>query len=829
VAGTSNYPGALDDFAETSPTNLGDPDITGRTHSERHDDIETAVQNIEIELGTNPSGVAATVGQRIANVEGGNTITIGSVSTTTTGVASASMSGTYPSQTLNLTIPQGVQGSPGVPGSLLDPAVQQFSADGSVLRNLPARVIGAEQLLKQAVWWIDAGHSSASAQSVSNLGWGGSVLNAQVGSSSAADSNDPRYLDWDGQNYVYLPGVNNNSLTVPDAAPLDITGDIDVRVRVAMDDWTPAATNVLLGKWADAGNQRGYAFMVNTNGTLNFWWSTDGSGGTFTGATSTAATGLADGETKWIRGTRVASTGAVNFFMSDDGVTWTALGSAVVGSTGAFFANNQTLHIGALDAASLPSAGKVYRAQVCNGIDSPPVLDVDCSQIGSGSATSFTALTGQTVTINRSTSGRKSVAVTHPLWLFGTDDYMEVPARWLEHTGTNYVYLPGVSGNTMSVPDAAALDITGDLDLRARVALDDWTPAGVHYLIGKWTGGQQSYIFSVETSGALRLLWTTDGSTTIFRTSTAGTGLTDGAVKWVRATLDVDNGASGHDVKFWTSDDGSTWTQLGTTITTAGTTSVFSGTAALAIGSQLTGTSAVAGKVYRAQVYNGIGGTLVLDVDTSVITGDVASFTAATGQTVTINRAGTTYQSVGVTTSGYLRPGNPDSFTAAPSSLLDFGATDSMTVLVFSRWWNDSGATSHTFIAKAWTASDDGWQLWKWSGLTFPFFDINPLVGSRSDTVGSATLASVSGTVLTLAGTRDGSSGAQRVWMNGTAGTAATQTGSTVTPRVVRIGADPTGPFAYLNAEVYGAAIFRRVLTASEMTTLTNYFAGRVG
>jgi hypothetical protein len=30
------------------------------------------------------------------------------------------------------------------------------------------------------------------------------------------------------------------------------------------------------------------------------------------------------------------------------------------------------------------------------------------------------------VTINRSTAGRKSVAVTRPVWLFGTDDYMEV-------------------------------------------------------------------------------------------------------------------------------------------------------------------------------------------------------------------------------------------------------------------------------------------------------------------------------------------------------------------------------------------------------------------
>jgi hypothetical protein len=59
VAGTSNYPGALDNFAEASPTNLGDEDSTGRTHSERHDDLEAAMEAVQEELGTDPSGASA--------------------------------------------------------------------------------------------------------------------------------------------------------------------------------------------------------------------------------------------------------------------------------------------------------------------------------------------------------------------------------------------------------------------------------------------------------------------------------------------------------------------------------------------------------------------------------------------------------------------------------------------------------------------------------------------------------------------------------------------------------------------------------------------------
>lgn len=66
MAGTTSYPGAIDDFAEASPSSLGSNDATGRTHSERHDDVEAAVEAIETELGTNPSGDYSTVSARIA-------------------------------------------------------------------------------------------------------------------------------------------------------------------------------------------------------------------------------------------------------------------------------------------------------------------------------------------------------------------------------------------------------------------------------------------------------------------------------------------------------------------------------------------------------------------------------------------------------------------------------------------------------------------------------------------------------------------------------------------------------------------------------------------
>ncbi len=291
------------------------------------------------------------------------------------------------------------------------------------------RATEAEQLLKSAVWWIDAKSSTAAGQSVQNLGYGGSALNAQLGAGGTADSNDPKYLPWTGENYVWLPGVAGNYLSVPDENALDIAGDLDIRVRVAMDDWTPAATSQLVSKRGAAGNIS-YQFAVNTSGTLMFEWSADGTN--VNTVISSVATGIADGSVKWVRATIDVDNGAagrdVKFWMSDDGVAFTQLGTTQT-SAGAtnIYASTISLAVGARASDGLqPSSGSVYRAIVKNGIDGPSVLDVDCSQITSGAATSFLARTGQTVTINRATSGRKTVAVTQPCWLFGTDDYMQV-------------------------------------------------------------------------------------------------------------------------------------------------------------------------------------------------------------------------------------------------------------------------------------------------------------------------------------------------------------------------------------------------------------------
>lgn len=173
--------------------------------------------------------------------------------------------------------------------------------------------------------------------------------------------------------------------------------------------------------------------------------------------------------------------------------------------------------------------------------------------------------------------------------------------------------LDGVSPGRASTPSSPALNIVGDLDVRAHVALDDWTPATAQAVIGKWAAaGTRSWLFQVHTTGQLRFFWSVDGTATLNALSTIAPSIADGQDLWVGVKFDVNNGAGGRTVRFFTSTDGFNWNQLGGDVTTAGVTSIFAGSAALEVGANTNGTQdRLAGRVFSAEVLSGIDGTVV--------------------------------------------------------------------------------------------------------------------------------------------------------------------------------------------------------------------------
>ena len=407
-------------------------------------------------------------------------------------------------------------------------------------------------------------------------------------------------------------------------------------------------------------------------------------------------------------------------------------------------------------------------------------------------------------------------------------------AKWLEYAAADgaYVYLPGVASNYLSVPDAAALDIVGDIDLRVKVAMDDWTPSADNNLLHKLASPQRSYALQVGTTGSLIFYWSNDGTSVLSAISTAATGLSDGATKWVRATLDVDNGAAGRDVKFWMSDDGASWTQLGSTVTSAGVTSIYAGTGVLGVGANAGGAGQMSGKFYRAIVKDGIDGTTVLDVDTSVLTdGGATSFTATTGQTVTITRGTTGRKSTvvhgGAGGGSKWLLGSDDFLETPDDALLDFGASDSFTVLAVHRAWATQGTNDVLLAKKAdTTATTAGWSL---TGGSSTALQGQSQIGDGTNGITAVSGSRTSGALATVAAVRSVSDDTLTTYLSGTAGSPVTDTttATLANAEVMRVGRLSGAGTEYADMELVAAIIWRRALTAAEITAVSNYFTTR--
>lgn len=204
------------------------------------------------------------------------------------------------------------------------------------------------------------------------------------------------------------------------------------------------------------------------------------------------------------------------------------------------------------------------------------------------------------------------------------------------NSAVNGLVLNGTAGNYASTPDSAAVSITGDIDLRVCLSMVSWTPSVYHVLFGKYTGtgNQRSYQFGItNTNGYLELATTLDGTagTNRAQTSTVATGFAAYSTNWVRVTRSASTGTA----TFYTSQDGTTWTQLGATVASSAG-NIYDGTATLLIGANNDLSVFATAQIYRAQVYNGIAGTLAFDADFTRVAKLASSFTESSSNAATV-------------------------------------------------------------------------------------------------------------------------------------------------------------------------------------------------
>lgn len=314
----------------------------------------------------------------------------------------------------------------------------------------------------------------------------------------------------------------------------------------------------------------------------------------------------------------------------------------------------------------------------------------------------------------------------HHLQLGSTAGADSNDPRYLSYDGQRYIYLPGVTaGNYLSVPDEPALDIVGDIDMRAVPALDGWIPPATSAaVVAKGSSATTvAYMLHVRApDGLLRTTTSPDGTNAnrIFSASTVPPTVSDGEILAIRATIDVDNGAGGHTVTFYTkaTTEGSAhadcisdadWVQLGAPVVNAGTTVLFPSSAIVQVGENQGG-SPIIGKVYAACVKDGINGATVLDIDTSVASPESSTFQAVTGQTVTVNRSATGRKAV-VVDRDLLLLGTDDFLQHADHADFDIDADDPFTIAAVFRQYGNAGGQAVLAHKLNLTGVGAGWYL----------------------------------------------------------------------------------------------------------------------
>lgn len=197
----------------------------------------------------------------------------------------------------------------------------------------------------------------------------------------------------------------------------------------------------------------------------------------------------------------------------------------------------------------------------------------------------------------------------------------------------SFAIITDTSAARVYTVDKAVLDLVGDLDIRCEFEPDNYTGNGNGMILcAKYRRStpNRSWVVYLTALNYLVFTWTTDGSTINTATSTVPLSTQYGP-QAIKVTIDVDNGAAGRTITFYTGDTiNGTYNTLGAAVVQAGVTSIFGGAADIELGriddgakTGITGVSGYTGRFYGFQLRNGIAGTVVA-------TADIASQTRGT-------------------------------------------------------------------------------------------------------------------------------------------------------------------------------------------------------
>jgi hypothetical protein len=298
------------------------------------------------------------------------------------------------------------------------------------------------------------------------------------------------------------------------------------------------------------------------------------------------------------------------------------------------------------------------------------------------------------------------------MWDTTIDDY-GTPVVLQAASGPRYAQTStlGLGRFTATPPPFAS----GNLDLRIKVAPDAWVSAADQTLISRGykivSGTDSSYFqfgFNLRASGKLiLLLGNPDGTPWHAQIeSSVAAGGANGQAQWVRVTCEIVAGVS-RATKFYTSQDGVVWTQVGTTIN-------HGGASINALPTEVAGhyfttgatrwtpsSQPLVGKIYEIQVRDGVNGPMIAPASPELWQRYPAVGTTFGGSpTLTILNAG--------------RGGTNMSWHTDPARIKRESAQYGQTLTIFADSHNESGRSGPV----DWIAPFEAWVSTVRSALT---------------------------------------------------------------------------------------------------------------
>jgi hypothetical protein len=312
-----------------------------------------------------------------------------------------------------------------------------------------------------------------------------------------AGSNQPKWLPWDGTPSVYLPGLSGNYVSAPTSMAYNISGDMEIVVRVTLDAYATSGTAGFLSRFdGPSGATRAFTFRWLASVGPEFVWNDSG-----TSAIRSSNLGIAPwlsmipGATYWLKVEFDADNGSggctARFYRASDRDTepteWILVGQQTLPTVATIAASTFPLVVGS-DAVAVRSAtGGIQCAILRNGIGGPVLARFDAATCGQDGYTDTVGSVGAAWTVSRGTAGRKTV-VQSPVassartaWLYGTDDYATLAAAVFPPAAAANAYTIIVVGRTWATPTSSGRPFDNRNGAGAGLSILNLGTAAQHY------------------------------------------------------------------------------------------------------------------------------------------------------------------------------------------------------------------------------------------------------------------------------------------------------------------------------------------------------------